>query len=130
MKRKHEPTVLVVEDNPSVRDVISRILESAGFVVLRAQNGEEALVLSSEHGGRLDLVLTDVVMPVMGGRMLAERLKLSRCGARILYMSGWPRHVLERNGVPPWNGALIQKPFSVDELVARVRAALSSAVRD
>jgi DNA-binding response OmpR family regulator len=118
-------TVLVVEDNCSVRDVIRRILESAGFAVLCARDGQEALVVSDEHAERIDLVLTDVVMPVIGGPMLAELLKVSRCGARILYMSGWPSQVLERNGLRPWNGSLIQKPFTVDELVARVRSALA-----
>lgn len=126
---KPNVTVLVVEDNCSVRDVIGRMLESAGFMVLSAENGEEALVLLGEHRGRIDLVLTDVVMPLMGGTRLAKRLELSRPATPILYMSGWPSYVLERTGVVPSNGALIHKPFTCDELVARVRAALPSPVQ-
>jgi CheY-like chemotaxis protein len=121
-------TVLVVEDERSVCEVIGRLLERAGFVVLLATNGDEALARARRHPGRIDLILTDVVMPLMSGPMLVRKLLRSRSTASVLYMSGYPRqHVFERTGIRTENVDFIPKPFTCEQLVESVDAVLTAA---
>jgi diguanylate cyclase (GGDEF)-like protein/PAS domain S-box-containing protein len=123
-------TVVVVEDEASVRVLAERILRGRGFRVVSAANGREALALIAKHPGRIDLVLTDVVMPEMNGRELAERVSILRPGIRVLYMSGYPADALARHGVAPDVVEFLEKPFSPDALVQKVRAVLEAvAVR-
>ena len=117
-------TVLLVEDQDDVRQLALKALQSNGYRVLEAKNGGEALMILDRHEGPLDLVLSDVVMPGMSGRELAERLKLTRPDLRVLYMSGYPNEVLAKRGIMEPGIDWIAKPFGPDELSTRVRAAL------
>jgi CheY-like chemotaxis protein/two-component sensor histidine kinase len=113
-------TILVAEDNDQVRRLACRILRSNGYRVLDAADGEQALQLAAQSGHQVDLLLSDVVMPGIGGVELAERLSRARPGLVVLHMSGY-------TSMPDSAGApteLIEKPFTADELLGRVRALL------
>jgi CheY-like chemotaxis protein len=118
-------TILLVEDEAAVRAVARRILTRFGYTVIEARNGADALFLWSVHGPRVRLVLTDAVMPVMGGRELVERLQEIGADVPVLFMSGYADG--ERGGEVPAGAPLIGKPFSAEALVARVNALLSPA---
>ena len=111
-------TILLVEDEAAVRSVARRILVRSGYTVLEAGDGAAALRTWGEHRARVRLVLTDAVMPVMGGRELAERLRDAGADIPILFMSGYANG--ERGGAIPAGAALIGKPFSAEGLVERV----------
>jgi PAS domain S-box-containing protein len=117
-------TVLVVEDEEAVRGVVCETLLSAGYTVLQARNGREALELSERHGGPIDLLLTDVVMPEMGGAELARRLSGQRPGLRVLFMSGYAPSSFESSQIALENASFIAKPFALESLALRVREAL------
>jgi len=115
--------VLLVEDDASVRALVSRVLENSGFTVMSFESGADALRESEQHRGKIDLVLTDYLMPGMRGDELGRRLAEQRPGIRVLYMSG----CISLDGlgeIPAQMGAVLQKPFSPQELVQRVRAEL------
>jgi two-component system, cell cycle sensor histidine kinase and response regulator CckA len=116
-------TILLVEDEAAVRAVARRILTRFGYTVIEARNGADALFLWSVHGPRVRLVLTDAVMPVMGGRELVERLQEIGADVPVLFMSGYADG--ERGGAVPAGAPLIGKPFSAEALIARVHAMLS-----
>ncbi len=118
-------TVLVVEDEDAVRKLVTRMLVAAGYIVVSAANGDEALALGARYERRIDLLLTDVVMPQMSGRRLAERFGELRPGLSVLYMSGYTDHALENHGVLEPGLFFINKPFSSAELVRKVREALA-----
>src|SRR5258708_39000922 len=82
-------TIMVVEDEGGIRALVRKILKRQGYTVLEAANGEEALKICEEHAGKIDLVITDVVMPKIGGRELVENLKKRCCGMKVLYVSGY-----------------------------------------
>jgi PAS domain S-box-containing protein len=113
-------TILVVEDEDAVRRLTCRILSRHGYRVLEAANGQRALATWNEHGGNIDLLLTDVVMPGMSGKELAERI-----GIEPVFMSGYTDDVVLRHGVEGLR--LVQKPFDADTLLAAVRSALDRA---
>ncbi len=119
-------TVLLVEDESTVRALARRILERHGYSVLEASDVENALRLCHEYEGAVHLVLTDVVMPGMSGPELAERLLTIRPQLRVLYMSGYTDDALVEHGVLEPGVQLLQKPFSPLALVHRVRAVLDS----
>jgi two-component system, cell cycle sensor histidine kinase and response regulator CckA len=121
-------TVLVVEDEDAMREVTQRILERNGYQVLTAGRGEEALGLVGARDGALDLLLTDVVMPQMLGKEVAERIRALRPSTRVLYMSGYARPVLAEQGTLDPTVALISKPFSEDALLQAVREVLDTPV--
>jgi PAS domain S-box-containing protein len=124
-------TILVVEDEPSVRGLARRILELHGYVVLDCGRGDEAVQLVSAHSGTIDLVLTDVEMPVMGGRDLVETLRKMRPYVRVLFMSGYTDDDLLRHGIERAEEAFIQKPFTPGSLARKVREVLDqSSVAD
>jgi CheY-like chemotaxis protein len=116
--------VLVVEDQKDVRDYAAKALESYGYRVLKAQSAAEALSICEREGERIDLVLTDVVMPGFSGLELAGRLEKLRPGIRILYMSGYTDNAIIQRGVLDDGAAFITKPFGPERLAAKVRAAL------
>ena len=118
-------TNLVVEDETGVRELAVEVLESAGFTVLAAEGPMRALEIVKQHAGRLDLLLTDVVMPQMSGRKLAERLSQERPQLRILYMSGYTDEALGAHGVLAPRTTLLAKPFTSNELIRATREALS-----
>jgi signal transduction histidine kinase/DNA-binding response OmpR family regulator len=119
-------TLLLVEDETPVRDLVRRLLEGAGYTVLVAPDGERALQLCESHPGTIDLLLTDVVMPGIDGRELGRRAALSRSSMAILYMSGYMDDTLRDFGVDGAEMPLLQKPFSSRELLRRVRGALQA----
>ncbi|MBL8948590.1 MAG: response regulator, partial [Myxococcales bacterium] len=125
----HE-TVLVVEDDTQVRRVLADTLAREGFRVLVAQHGLEALVLAEDHGPGIDLVVTDVVMPKMGGPELADQLRVLRPGLPILFLTGYSEQaVLNRGDLNP-GASLLEKPFSRERLLARVRSILDARPGD
>jgi PAS domain S-box-containing protein len=125
--RPGRETILLVEDQTEVRDLARDILHGSGYTVLEARNGAEALQLWDQHGGAVELILTDVVMPQMGGRELADRLLAARPGLRVLYMSGYTDDTLGREGVLDPARAYLPKPFSSASLLRRVRDVLDAA---
>jgi PAS domain S-box-containing protein len=119
-------TVLLVEDDAAVRSVTRRVLEGQGYAVLDASDGATALHLAAHHRGPIHLLLTDVVMPVMGGPEVAQRLAQLRPDTRVLYASGYPDHAIVKNGILNPGIAYIQKPFTVGELMRKVRDVLTA----
>jgi CheY-like chemotaxis protein len=117
-------TILLVEDEEGVRELARDILRASGYTVLEARNGAEALLLFERHQGPLDMLLTDVVMPRMSGRELAERLAPLRPELSVLYMSGYTDDAVIRHGVLAAGTAFLQKPFTPAALVLRVRETL------
>ncbi len=119
-------TVLVVEDEPAVLSLSRRALEAQGYVVLAASDAAAALRVVERHGGMIHLLLTDVVMPGLSGRELADQLAGQRPGIRVLYMSGYPGDAVVQHGTLPTGSAFLQKPFSPDGLARKVRDVLDA----
>jgi CheY-like chemotaxis protein len=119
-------TVLVVEDEPAVLTLSRRALEMQGYVVLAAADGADALRIVERHGGTIDLLLSDVVMPGLSGRELADQLSVRRPGIRVLFMSGYPGDAVVQHGTLPPGSAFLQKPFSPDGLARKVRDVLDA----
>lgn len=119
-------TVLVVEDDPLVRTMARRALADAGFDVLEAANGREALTLIMEHD-EVDAVLTDLAMPELGGQELARRLSELRPGLPVIFMSGYTDDDLSRRGLLAAGIPYLEKPFSPEALGRMLRTVLSSA---
>jgi CheY-like chemotaxis protein len=117
-------TVLLVEDEESVRELALEILQMHGYTVLVARHGAEALELTDRHLGPIHLLVADVVMPHMSGRELAERLEIRRPGTKVLYVSGYTDDAILRHGVREAGVALLQKPFTPDALARAVREVL------
>jgi PAS domain S-box-containing protein len=117
-------TVLLVEDEPSILHLGERMLAGLGYTVLAAATADEALRLSAAYDGPIPLLLTDVVMPEMSGKDLAERLRAIRPALRCLYMSGYTASVIAHRGVLEEGVRFIQKPFMLQALAAKVRAVL------
>ena len=114
---QNEKTVLLVEDEDSVRTLISRILTNHGYSVLEARQGEDALVMSEMHDGPIHLLLTDVIMPGMSGRQLAETLEPLRPDMHVVYMSGYTDSTVLRYGIQTDEVTFLQKPFSPETLL-------------
>jgi hypothetical protein len=124
VEREPEPsgraTVLLVEDESALRQLVVTILEEEGYTVLQAGNGLDAIALAESHSGPLDLLITDVVMPRLSGPELAQRLRDMRPGLDVLFMSGYNDSRLVSRGVEESSVNLLVKPFRPDQLVARV----------
>jgi CheY-like chemotaxis protein len=116
-------TVLVVEDADMVRYYTRRVLQESGYNVLEAANGDMALRETADQTGPIHLLVTDVVMPGMSGRELAERLAAQRPGLRVLFLSGYTDDAIIRHGVGA-GAAFLQKPFSPEELTRKIREIL------
>ena len=119
-----DEAVLVVEDEPAVRDITERILQRAGYRVLAAADGQEALRLLEGEPFDFDLLLTDVIMPQLSGPELAVRLSARNPKLRVLYMSGYTDDAIVHHGVLDGETQLIGKPFSAEELIHKVRTVL------
>jgi two-component system cell cycle sensor histidine kinase/response regulator CckA len=122
-------TILLAEDEDGVRALVGQVLRSKGYTILEATNGEDALRLSEENQGPVDLLLTDVVMPHVGGRALAEAVAARYPDAKVLYMSGYTDDAVLRNGVLQSENEFLQKPFNADDLLYKVRELLDKNAR-
>jgi CheY-like chemotaxis protein len=121
--------ILVVEDESPVRSVVARALEEAGYRVREAEGGRQALELLADGGERVALVVTDVVMPGIGGKELAEGVSRLRPGTPVLFTSGYTDGEIVQRGLLAPGAAFIQKPFTPDRLVAAVREQLAAERR-
>ena len=117
-------TVLVAEDEAAVRAVTREVLERQGYVVLEAPHGAAALDIAAQHRGPIQLLVTDVVMPGLSGRQLADRLARLRPDTKVLYVSGYTDDAVVRHGVLEAGIAYLQKPFTIDSLARKVREVL------
>jgi GAF domain-containing protein/CheY-like chemotaxis protein len=117
-------TVLLVEDEDEVRALAREILEESGYTVLEASRGSEALELSRAHDGKIDLLVTDVVMPAMSGPEVAERLAGTRPDTRVIFMSGYTDDAIAHHGTLAAGTAYLEKPFTPDDLARKVREVL------
>ncbi|HEV8267738.1 MAG TPA: ATP-binding protein, partial [Thermoanaerobaculia bacterium] len=124
-----EETVLVVEDEETLRGLVRHCLEPLGYRVLLAENAAEALKIAEKVPGRIDLLLTDVVLPGWSGRELAERMAVARPSTRVLYMSGYTDDAIVRHGILSSELEFLQKPFTPGVLARRVRQVLDGPPR-
>jgi CheY-like chemotaxis protein len=123
----HNEIVLLVEDEEAVRKLTRRLLERHGYRVIEATNGEEALRLVAEGDLAFNLVLTDVVMPQLGGPALATRLKVSHPQVPVLFMSGYIEDDIVRRGIVTGDAEFLEKPFTTVSLLSAVRRTLVAA---
>jgi two-component system, cell cycle sensor histidine kinase and response regulator CckA len=119
-------TVLVAEDEPSVRELAVRILRNRGYTVLEASNGREALNIVRKYAGEIHLVLTDVIMPGMSGKDLISELTITRPGIKALYISGYTSNAIVHNGILDSDVNFLQKPFTIESLTRKVREAIET----
>jgi len=117
-------TVLLIEDAGPLREMVQEILEAEGYQVLAAENAQRALELAGAHQGCIALVVTDVVMPGLSGPAVAERLQAVRPGIRVLLMSGYTDEAIGEHGILDRAMNFIQKPFSAEALLRKVREVL------
>ena len=118
-------TILVAEDEPGLRALIIQILRTQGYQVIEAETVADAIRLSETHPEEVHLLLTDVVMPQMGGRQLAEKVRAARPNIRVLYMSGYTENTVVNHGVLESEIDFLQKPFTFEALLDKVRGVLS-----
>jgi CheY-like chemotaxis protein len=123
-------TILVVDDEKAIRHIAKGILGAAGYTVLTAAAASDALLTSEAHQGKIDLLLTDVVMPHASGRTLAESLAAARPGIKVLYMSGYTDDAIVHHGTLDPGTHFIGKPFSGADLAKKVREVLDSVMAD
>jgi PAS domain S-box-containing protein len=123
--RGHGETILLVEDEESLRELTSRILERNGYQVCVAANGAEAVLRASDPAQVIDLLLTDVIMPEMLGNEVAERIGVIRSGVPALFMSGYAQPILDTHGVPAPQFDILEKPWTEAALLTRVKKALT-----
>lgn len=119
-------TVLLVEDDAGVRRVATEALKRLGYRVLPGATATEAISLAESFDGPIDLVLTDVVMPDLNGRVLGERIQRLRPQVKVLYMSGYAPETIERHGLLGPGFIFIEKPFTLEELARKVRRVLAA----
>jgi CheY-like chemotaxis protein len=123
---KGRETILLVEDEPSVRGLVFEALRLSGYTVLEARHGIEALLTGTRHMGPIHLLLTDVVMPQMSGPEVADKLTIVRPDMKVLFMSGYPDHPVFSQGSLHKDTAFLQKPFTPNVLVQKVREVLDT----
>jgi len=114
-------TVLIVDDEAEVRKLVSAMISQLGYEVITADSGDHAMTLYQNHGGHVDLLITDVVAPGMAGPMLAERLIAVQPDLKVLYMSGYHHTTVVQKYVVEKGHALVTKPFTAQEMRARVK---------
>ncbi len=126
LPRGSSELVLLVEDEKGVRELAREYLETSGYRVIEAQDGHTALELATTHAGSIDVLFTDVVMPGIGGRELAERVAQIRPGIKILYMTGYTDRAIVHHGILETDAVLLQKPFTLGTLAAKLREILTA----
>ena len=126
----HGETILLVEDERSLRTTCGLFLEALGYTVLVAETPGEALRIADQHHGDMHLLLTDVVMPGMDGRQLAKRIEAAKPGLKVLFMSGYTADVIAQRGVLEEGVAFIAKPFSRNDLACKVHEMLAGSQTD
>lgn len=119
-------TILLVEDEPIVLELVSRLLDIKGYTAFATDSAQDPICLASEHAGKIDLLLTDVLMPEMNGDELAKKLLADDPSLKCLFMSGYTADIITHSGMLDEDINFIQKPFAVDDLVAKVREALEA----
>jgi two-component system cell cycle sensor histidine kinase/response regulator CckA len=117
-------TVLVVEDQDEVRSFVVKALTEHGYRVLQAAEGNQALMLAERHPGAIDVLLTDVVLPGMNGRELADRFRIGRPDTKVIYTSGYTQDLIAHRGVLHDDISYIPKPYTADQIAAKVREAM------
>ena len=122
------PTILLVEDETALRGLMRRILERSGYKVLEAEHGAQALEQCERYDGAIDLVVSDIVMPTMGGREMADRMRVVRPNSQLLFVSGFTDDEALRQGIVITGSAYLQKPFSPAALVAKIGELLRAPV--
>jgi CheY-like chemotaxis protein len=125
LPRGSSEMVLLVEDEKGVRELAREYLETSGYQVIEAEDGHTALELAAMHAGPIDVLLTDVVMPGIGGRELAERVVQIRPGIKILYMTGYTDRAIVHHGILETDAVLLQKPFTLATLASKLREILT-----
>jgi len=123
-------TILVVEDEPAVLTLFERVLSGAGYIVVTASSGVEALAVTAYRSGAIDLLVSDAVMPGMAGLELARQLRLERPDLPILFVSGWAGEAFDREWAAAPAVDLMLKPFEVTDLLDRIRALLAARPAD
>jgi PAS domain S-box-containing protein len=126
-------TILVVDDEPSLKTLVTAILRPLGYTMLEAESGSEAIEVSDAFDGRIDILLTDVIMPGMNGKELAEAITARRPETRVIYMSGYTDNAIAHHGVLDPGVVLIEKPITADKLTGVLKATrgrLSEAAKD
>jgi two-component system cell cycle sensor histidine kinase/response regulator CckA len=123
---KGNETILIVEDEESVRGLVKNVLESFGYSVLVAQEGDEAISLFKLYQDQIRLVITDVVMPIMSGPDLMEVLQSLKADIKTIYMSGYTDNAIARHGVLEDGINFIEKPFSPEKIALKVRQVLDT----
>jgi CheY-like chemotaxis protein/two-component sensor histidine kinase len=118
-------TVLLVEDEESVRELVRQTLQSRGYNVLEAENGEAGLEVAANHSGTIHILISDVVMPGMGGRALAEQMKRAHPQIKVLFLSGYTEDAVIQGGLESGT-SFLQKPFTLQALTRKVREVLST----
>lgn len=121
-----DETILLAEDNESVRQLTRQILETHGYKVIESQNGEDALQLANRHSGNIHLLLTDVIMPGMSGKIVSEHLRRLRPDIKILFMSGYSADMMGLQIIKASQMPFIQKPFSTSQLLYKIREVLDA----
>ncbi|GAF85898.1 unnamed protein product, partial [marine sediment metagenome] len=121
---KGEGTILVVEDEQPVRNLLCRVLAAGGYGIIDAGDGFEALRKSETHDGKIDLLITDIIMPGMNGRLLAGHLARTRPDMAVLYISGYTGGVADREELATEGAVLLAKPFGPDDLLDAVNQQL------
>jgi CheY-like chemotaxis protein len=114
-------TVLLVEDEESLRKLAQGCLQTCGYTVLEAKDGQDALEVASRYRGTIHLLLTDVIMPGISGRELADQLVQARPEVKVLYMSGYTHDLVTQRGILASGAELLQKPFAINALLSKVR---------
>src|SRR5262249_31782531 len=122
-------TVLVAEDAESLRSLISDFLMQMGYSILEAGNGPDAMYIAQNHRGPIHLLLTDIVMPGMSGRELAQNFLTKYPGSKVLYMSGYTDDTIVRHGIEEGAVALLTKPFTMEAIAQKVRDVLKDGAR-
>jgi CheY-like chemotaxis protein len=126
---KGSETILLVEDQAAVRALTKSVLEQHGYNVLEACDGDEAMAVAGPYPGEIHLLVSDVVLPGMNGKELSERLETMRSNLKVLFISGYTANVILHAGAPVGGVEFLRKPFSPDELAAKVREVLAGRAR-